>query len=151
MQGEKEMKICILNVTHRNAESHRNALIESCKKVASPGTEIVYKDTKKGALNLVDHGFGYTRLLNSNETIESMLEAQHEGCDAVMTDWTLDAGIPEAQEALDILVIPIAEACLKYATLLGQRIGVITLYERRWVNHYRRMIKTYGLDDFCIE
>lgn len=40
---------------------------------------------------------------------------------------------------------------MKYCTLLGQKFGIATLYEYRWVSHYRQLIKTYGLDGFCID
>ena len=116
------MKICIQNVTPLNSDTLTNAMIESCKKVASPGTEIVYKNTKQGVLRTYFIGFGYTRLLNAREIIESMLEARREGCDAIINDCTLDAGFSEAQEVLDIPVIRVTDACLKYATLLGAEV-----------------------------
>jgi hypothetical protein len=80
------MKICVINIMPQNSEMHRNALIESCRKVASSNTEIVYKDTKAGTVYLPALRFGYTRLLNGREIIESMLEAQREGCDAIFYD-----------------------------------------------------------------
>lgn len=52
---------------------------------------------------------------------------------------------------MDIPVIPVSEATLKFATLLGQRIGVVTLYEPYWVIHYRELLRKYGLEAFCID
>jgi len=130
------MKTCALNIMHRNAEAHINAIIESCRKVASLGTEIVYKNTKSGTLDMADFRFRYTRLLNPTELIETMLEAKREGCDAIFHNCTLDAAFPEAKEVLDIPVIPIAEVSLKSLTLLGESIGVVTLHERNWVDSY---------------
>jgi len=80
------MRICALNITHRNADIHKNALVDSCNKVASPGTEIVYKDTKIGVLNMRYFGFDYTNSLNGQQMIESMIEARREGCDAIIHD-----------------------------------------------------------------
>ena len=80
--------------------------------------------------------------------IESMIEARREGCDAIIHDWTLDASGSEAQQVLDIPVIRITEASLKYATLLGQTIGVVTMHERQAIIQYRRLIRRYGLDRF---
>jgi len=80
------MKICVLNITHRNADTHKNALIGSCKKVANSGTEIVYKDTRIGVLAMRYFGFDYTNSLNGQQMIESMIEARREGCDAIIHD-----------------------------------------------------------------
>lgn len=80
------MKICILNITHMNSDTLRNAMIESCKKAASPDTELVYKNTKHGVLRTHLIGYGYTRLLNAQQIIEAGLEAQYEGCDAIIND-----------------------------------------------------------------
>ena len=49
---------------------------------------------------------------------------------------------------LDIPVIRITEASLKYATLLGQTIGVVTMHERQAIIQYRRLIRRYSLDRF---
>lgn len=144
------MKICAINIMHANSEMHKKVWMESCRRVACPGTEIVYKDTKAGTLYMPCFGFGYSRMLNAREIVEAMLEAEKEGCDAVFHDCTLDAGCLEAQEVVTIPVIPVSEASLKYCTLLGQRIGVVTLCEPRWVHHYMRMIRTYGLEGLCI-
>ena len=80
------MKICIVNITNMNSKTLQNAMIDSCKKVASPDTEIVYKNTKQGVVRTHYIGYGYTRLLNAQQIIEAALEAQHEGCDAVIND-----------------------------------------------------------------
>ena len=80
------MKICVLNIMHRNAEIHKKALIENCKRVASPGTEILYKDTKIGTLYMPYFRHAYARFLNGGAIMESMLEAKREGCDAIFHD-----------------------------------------------------------------
>jgi len=80
------MKICVINILPKNAELHKNALMQSFKMVASPGTEVVYKDTKGGTVYLPYHRYSYTRLLNGKELIESMLEAKSESCDGIVYD-----------------------------------------------------------------
>ena len=80
------MKICVLNIMRSNSEMHKKALIENCKRVASPGTEVIYKDTKFGTLYMPHFRHGYARFLNSGAIMESMLEAQREGCDAIFHD-----------------------------------------------------------------
>ena len=80
------MRICALNITHNNAGIHKKALIENCKRVASPDTEIVYKNTKFGTVYMPHFQYGYARFLNNSAIIEAMLEAQREGCDAIFHD-----------------------------------------------------------------
>lgn len=80
------MKICIVNAMHRNTKVHIDAMMDMCKKVASSGTEIMYKDTKQGILNLPYLKYGYTRFLNSVQMIETMFEARKEGADAIIHD-----------------------------------------------------------------
>ena len=86
LQGGKKLKICALNIMHTNAEFHKKAWLDSCAKVACPGTEIVYKDTKVGTLYMPCFGFGYPRMLNGREIVEAIVEAENEGCDAVLHD-----------------------------------------------------------------
>ena len=80
------MKICIVNAMHRNTSVHVDAIVGMCEKVASSGTEVMYKDTKQGILDLNYLKYGYTRFLNSVQMIEAMFEAKKEGADAIIHD-----------------------------------------------------------------
>lgn len=56
----------------------------------------------------------------------------------------------EAREITDIPIIPIAEATLHYACLLGGKIGVVTLQEKVACITWEKMLNNYGFRDRAI-
>jgi len=141
------MKICFINVTPEIPVRLERALLSLASKISQPDTEFIIKCTKIGYSRLNFVRYGYFRLLNAREIIEAMLEAQREGCDATINDCSLDAGWREAKEVMDIPTIAIMEATLSYALQLGQKIGIVSLYERGFINEHYRLIKQYGLEN----
>lgn len=144
------MKICFINVTPEIPERLEQDLYKLAKKIGRPDTEFGIKCTKVGYSRLKLVQYDYFRLLNAPQIIEAMLEAQQEGYDALISNCSLDAGWTEAKEVLDIPTIAITQTTLAYATLLGQRFGIVTLNEPKFVNVYYALLRKYGLEGQAI-
>jgi len=144
------VKICFINVTPEIPDRLKDDLLSLAKKIGRPDTEFAIKCTKTGYSRLRFVEYRYFRLLNGPQVIEAMLEAKREGCDATISDCSLDACWTEAKEVMDIPTIAITEATLAYALQLGQKFGIVTLNERGFVNEYYCLLKEYGLESRAI-
>jgi len=81
---------------------------------------------------------------HKSQILNNMLKAEKEGYDAVVVGCTLDPGVVEGKEMLNIPVVGISEASFHVAAMLGQLFAVVTIGEhfREW---YRQQVEQYGL------
>ncbi len=113
-----------------------------CCKVAAPGTEVEVHGTPHGAL-----GDQYRVIWHYDvrEFVETGLRLRREGgYDAFVIANSLDTGLVELRELLDIPVISFMEACCFTACTMGERFGVIVQHPKM-VTRYREIIHSYGL------
>ena len=118
------MKTLLVSVTEAMPEEVQRVYREVLSKVCRNSSELVIRDVTPGLTRLTDLVYAYGRMLNNRSFCERVIEAQREGFDAVVTTCTLDAGVREARELVDIPVIAPAETSLHYASLLGNKLGV---------------------------
>ena len=64
------------------------------------------------------------------DTILKIIEAEKEGCDAVVIDCMGDPGLQGARECVSIPVIGPCETAMHYASMFGHKFSVITVLER---------------------
>ncbi len=113
-----------------------------CDKVAAPGTTVEVHGTREGA-----YGDQYRLFWNYNvrEIIRNGLEAGTSGqFDAFVVANSLEPGMVELREVLDIPVISFMEACCFTACTMGEKFALIVPNEK-FVPRYREIVYGYGI------
>jgi len=113
-------------------------------KAASPGTKIEVHGTRHGAL-----GDDYRLLWNydSREVIDNGLKVRSGGgYDAFVIANSLDPGLIELREMLDVPVVSLMEVCCHTACMMGERFGILTTSDK-FISRFREMAFGYGLRD----
>jgi len=111
-------------------------------RAASPGTIVEVHGTREGA-----YGDQYRLFWHYNvrEIIRNGLDAGTSGrFDAFVLANSLEPGIVELREVLDIPVISFMEICCFTACSMGERFGLIVPNEK-FVPRYREIVHGYGL------
>jgi len=111
-------------------------------RAAAPGTTVEVHGTREGA-----YGDQYRLFWHYNvrEIIRNGLEAGMGGqYDAVVIANSLEPGMVELREILDIPVISFMEACCFTACTMGERFGLIVPNEK-FVPRYREIVHGYGI------
>ena len=113
-----------------------------CDKAASPGTIVEVHGTSNGAL-----GDNY-RLFwhyDTREVIANGLKVRQSGqYDAFVIANSLDPGLVELREVLDIPVTSFMEVCCHTACMMGEKFGIIVSNEK-FIHRYREIAIGYGL------
>ena len=144
------MKILLANVTQALPEAFEEILHDIFSKVCRDSSELVIRCISPSVARLTDVSYAYNRLLNSKEFCESVIQAQREGFDAVITTCSADAGVREARELVDIPIIAPGETTVHYASLLGKTFGVVTLPERGVIEVWNDVVCNSGLQGKAI-
>jgi len=113
-------------------------------RAAAPGTTVEVRGTRHGALG--DH---YRLFWNydAREVIENGLRIRQEGgYDAFVIANSLDPGLVELRELLDIPVISFMETSCFTACSMGERFGLVVPNEK-FIPRYREIAIGYGLRD----
>jgi allantoin racemase len=107
------------------------------------GIEVHFKPTKAAPANYVSH---HDYVLADMSLLESGLEAQADGYDAVCIDTVSDSGVSALRSMLDIPVVGPGRSMYAVACMLGRRFGIVTMWEQ-WFPLYERVLTDIGLRD----
>jgi Asp/Glu/hydantoin racemase len=119
-----------------------SAVRDLCADVAAPGTEVEVHGTPHGAL-----GDQYRVIWHYDvrEFVETGLRLRREGgYDAFVIANSLDTGLVELREILDIPVISFMEVCCFTACTMGERFAMLVQHPKM-VSRYREIVHGYGL------
>lgn len=144
------MKILLVSATEAMPDRVHKIYQSVFAKVCSGSDTLVIRDVTPGITRMTDYAYRYAHLIASRSFCERAVEAQQEGFDAVVTNETLDSGVKEARELVDIPVIAPGETALHFASLLGDRIGVVTLQEPSACRMWEKLIHEYGFQNKAI-
>jgi len=138
------MRLLIINPN--SSETVTAAIMESARRGAAPGTQVVGVTTKGGTRN-IDSAFG--DYLSGAYMIRTCLEAVgvHRP-DAVVLAGFGRVGIDALKEALEIPVVSIAEASMAVACLLGHRFSTLTMLDQ-FVPYQQDLVRLYGFEAKC--
>ena len=138
------MKLMIVNPN--SSETVTGAIMESARRGASPGTELVGVTTKGGTRN-IDSAFG--DYLSGAYVIRTCLEAVplHQP-DAVVLAGFGRVGIDALKEALTIPMVSIAEASMAMACLLGHRFTTLTMLQQ-FIPYQQDLVRLFGFEAKC--
>lgn len=113
-----------------------------CDAAAAPGTEVEVRGTTRGAM-----GDQYRVLWHYDvrEIIENGLKIRQQGgYDAYVVANSLDPGLVELREVLDIPVVSFMEVCCFTACTMGERFALLVPHERM-IPRYREIPHGYGI------
>jgi len=111
-------------------------------KAAAPGTTVEVHGTREGA-----YGDQYRLFWHYNvrEIIRNGLDAGRSGqYDAFVVANSLEPGMVELRETLDIPVVSFMEACCYTACSMGERFALIVPNEK-FIPRYREIVYSYGI------
>lgn len=138
------MKVLVINPN--SSETVTAAIMESARRGASAGTELIAVTTKGGTRN-IDSAFG--DYLSGAFMIRTCLDAValHRP-DAVVLAGFGRVGIDALKEALAIPVVSISEASMALACLLGHRFTTLTMLQQ-FVPYQQDLVRLYGFEAKC--
>jgi len=135
------MKLLVVNPN--SSETVTGAIMESARRGASPGTELIGVTTKGGTRN-IDSAFG--DYLSGAFAIRTCLESvEMHGPDAVVLAGFGRVGVDALKEALTIPVVSIAESSMAVACLLGHRFTTLTML-RQFIPYQQDLVRYYGFE-----
>src|SRR3989441_11099694 len=138
------MKLMILNPN--SSETVTGAIMESARRGAAPGTELIGVTTKGGTRN-VDSAFG--DYLSGAFALRTCLEAVPvHAPDAVVLAGFGRVGIDALKEALTLPVVSIAEASMALACVLGHRFTTLTMLQQ-FIPYQQDLVRYYGFEAKC--
>ncbi|ANY22518.1 aspartate/glutamate racemase family protein [Gordonia terrae] len=136
------MRILVANVN--TTESMTEAIADSARSVASPGTEIVGITPRFGADSCEGNFESYLAAI----AVMDAILAYPEPYDAVIQAGYGEHGREGLQELLEVPVVDITEAAASTAMYLGHRFSVVTTLDRT-VPLIEDRLKLAGLDQRC--
>ncbi|MHC3004937.1 aspartate/glutamate racemase family protein [Gordonia metallireducens] len=136
------MRILVANVN--TTESMTEAIADSARSVASPGTEIVGMTPRFGADSCEGNFESYLAAI----AVMDAILAYPEPYDAVIQAGYGEHGREGLQELLEVPVVDITEAAASTAMYLGHKFSVVTTLDRT-VPLIEDRLKLAGLDQRC--
>lgn len=139
------MKICIVHVTAEEVSGpYTDQIVPNFERVKRPDTEIVHKYVRH-LRRATDTVFAYPTLLNKIDVIDRVVEAESEGCDAVMVACSGDTGVSDARTVVRIPVVGPMEAGMHLACTYGYRFGIVTVDDTTWSAYMHTAVHQAGL------
>ena len=128
-----------------------NVLLETqLKSVKRSDTEIVKKYIDRGISSLEHYGYAGLRYLNDLEILKSMIQAEKDGYDAVISACWFDPAIEAAKQLLRIPVVGSAQSSMHLACLMGHKFAIVTS-DQRYIPHMGELISRYRMSDNVID
>jgi allantoin racemase len=138
------MKVMVINPN--SSETVTGAIMDSARRAASAGTELVAVTTKGGTRN-IDSAFA--DYLSGAFMIRTCLDAAavHRP-DAIVLAGFGRVGIDALREALTTPVVSIAEASMAIACTLGHRFTTLTMLQQ-FIPYQQDLVRYYGFEAKC--
>src|SRR5262244_2473757 len=138
------VKLMVINPN--SSETVTGSIMDSARRAASAGTELVAVTTKGGTRNIDSAVADY---LSGAYMIRTCLDAAalHRP-DAVVLAGFGRVGIDALREALAIPVVSIAEASMAIACLLGHRFTTLTMLQQ-FIPYQQDLVRYYGFEAKC--
>jgi len=136
----------LLVINPNSSEAVTAQIMESARRAASTGTELVGVTTKGGTRN-IDSAFG--DYLSGSFMIRTCLDAVavHKP-DAIVLAGFGRVGVDALKEALTIPVVSIAESSMAMACLLGHRFTTLTMLQQ-FIPYQQDLVRYYGFEAKC--
>ncbi|MFN8533129.1 MAG: aspartate/glutamate racemase family protein [Dehalococcoidia bacterium] len=125
-------------------------------RVRRPDTDVTIVPTARGITSWGDWWTDYVRKLSDQEIVETVAGAAEGGYDGAIIGMSSDPGLHEAKELLDIPVVGLMESATHFATIWGERFGVVTnAFDEgapmgKRYRHRKALLEGYGVLDRCV-
>ena len=117
---------------------------ENLERIRRSGTEFDMVNIAD-AYPLKNNQFLYFRQMCTDATLEQVIQAEKDGCDAVFISCNLDIGLYEARSLVDIPITATLESAALMAYAMCERFSLIAVDDQN--GRIQRMIlRQYGLD-----
>ena len=110
---------------------------------AGSGTEITLAQIERGPVSIESE---FDAALAAPDVILKIVEAEHDGVDAVVIDCMDDPGLLAAREMVSIPVLGPCQTTMLLASLLGHKFSIVTTMEGS-VSGFENRAKLYGVSD----
>lgn len=137
------MKILVMNPN--STKSMTDKIVESARRTASAGTQIVGASGTDAPASIQGH---HDEAMSVPGLIKRLQQAEKEGIDGVVVACFDDPGIGACREVFSGPVIGICEAAVKAASMLSTSFSVVTTLPRS-VPVIEDLIHGYGLSHRC--
>ncbi len=108
--------------------------------VVSAGTELTLRGARVGRVD----SYRFFEALDTISILDSVLEAEQQGFDAVAIGNILDPGLREARSMVDIPVVGLGETSMLTACMVGSRFGLIGV-NPYFGGRFEENVARYGL------
>ena len=140
-RGTSKRKVLVL-VPFPMSGEHLDLRIAQSKTLDfGPDIEFHYKPVKWAGTNFVGP---YDYVIGDFTMLEAGLGAQENGFDAVCIDTMSDSGVAALRAVLDIPVIGPGRATILTALLLGDKFGMLVMWDR-WLGLYKKVMDELGV------
>jgi allantoin racemase len=137
------MRIRYLSLSSQKYSTNYFPFLKSyVAQVVGDRTEVELQGTRVGRID----SYRFWEALDTISILDSVLDAEQQGFDAVAIGNILDPGLREARSMVDIPVLGLGETCMLTACMMGSRfslIGVNPYFSGRFEENVAR----YGLKD----
>lgn len=135
------MKIRYLSLSNsRYSPNYFPFLRDYVRAVAAPETEVEIAGARVGRID----SYRFWELLDTVSIVDSVLDAEQSGYDAVAIGNILDPGLREARSMVDIPVLGLGETSMLTACMMGDAFGLIAV-NPYFTPRFRENVAKYGL------
>jgi allantoin racemase len=140
---EKKKRVLVLVPFPMSGEHLSMREAQSKQIDLGPDLEFTYKPVKWAGTNFVGP---YDYVVGDFTMLEAGLQAQEDGFDAVCIDTMSDSGVAALRAVLDIPVIGPGRTTILTAMMLGNKFGMLVMWER-WLGLYKKVMDELGVWD----
>lgn len=120
--GSSVTKILYLSMSNEKySVNYFPFLRDYVRSIAGPDTEVVLRGTRVGRID----SYRFFETLDTVSILDSALDGERTGFDAVAIGNILDPGLREARSMVDIPVVGLGETSMLTACMMGSRFGLI--------------------------
>lgn len=126
------MKIAIVNITpvpEQYLANSEKTVAACCGKAINADTTLHFRAPRKGPVSMPqyieDYRNPYFQNLMVREVIDTLIEVDREGFDALVVNCFDDPGVKEARALIDTPVFGLSEPTFHYACQLGEKLGAL--------------------------
>lgn len=140
------MKLCII---HINAEAvsapYTERVIRHFDRVKRPETVLEHRYVR--SRRATDAVLSFQYLLNKFDVAQHLIAADRAGYDGMMVACTGDPAVVEGRSLVSVPVVGPFEAAMHLACGYGQKVGVVTVADRPWLESVHGLIAGFGLKE----
>lgn len=118
-------------------------MVDYAHSVADPGTTVEFYGVETGGIG---DQYRFIEYLDTRGLLDNALKAERGGYDAFVIINTLDAGLHQAREAVNIPVLGILQTALLISSTMGRNFSLVAP-NKKFVPRWEELVAGYGFGD----